>query len=222
MRNPNKKHKKPWPTKDAMQQIYDQNLWGNNNSNFYSGEGSHDPEIVTPYLEIVQDFLRSFKKPITVLDLGCGDFNIGKQLVKFTKNYIGVDIVTNLITYNKENFLAENLEFLCLDIAKDFLPKADCVIIRQVLQHVSNAEIEQILLKLYDYKYIILTEHIPKGNFEPNKEIISGQGIRLKKQSGVDILKAPFNFKLKEKKELVSVNLQNGKGVILTSLYQIF
>jgi len=222
MKNSPKNIKKPWPTKKAMEQIYEQNLWGNNKTKFYSGFGSHHPAIATPYVEVVKQFLTSFDKPITLLDLGCGDFNIGNQLVAFTKKYIAVDIVENLIHYNQEKFKAVHLEFRCLDIAKDTLPKADCVLIRQVLQHVSNAEIQEILPKLYAYKYIILTEHLPLGNFEPNKDIISGQGIRLKKQSGLDILKAPFNFKVEEKKELLSFELENNKGLIKTTFYKIF
>lgn len=151
MKTPPKKIKKPWPTKKAMNQIYDQNLWGSNNKDFYSGFGSHNPAIVTPYIEDVKDFLTSFDEQITVCDLGCGDFNVGKQLVNDTKKYIAVDIVENLINYNKQNFNANNLEFRCLDIAKADLPKADCALIRQVLQHISNAEIQEILPKLYAY-----------------------------------------------------------------------
>ncbi|WP_299012270.1 class I SAM-dependent methyltransferase [uncultured Polaribacter sp.] len=217
-----KNNKKPWPTKKAMEQIYDLQLWGNNNSKFYSGEGSHKLEIVTPYINAVSSFLKSFKTPITVLDLGCGDFNIGKDLVQHTKKYIAVDIVEKLIHFNKENFKAANLEFACLDIAKDTLPKADVVIVRQVLQHLSNEEISNILQKLFHYKYIILTEHLPNGKFIPNKDIISGQGIRLKKQSGLDILKPPFNCKIQTEKELLCLDLENNKGVIKTVLYKVF
>lgn len=217
-----KKNKKPWPTKAAMEQVYKMNFWGDNKTHFYSGEGSHNPDIVDPYIEAVSLFLRSFETPITVCDLGCGDFNIGKQLVKHTKNYIAIDIVKDLILYNKEKFKAENLEFLCLDIAKDNLPFTDIVIIRQVLQHLSNTEVQNIVGKLANFKYIILTEHLPLGNFVPNKDIISGQGIRLKKQSGINLLKPPFNFMIKEEKELFSYKLNDNKGVITTTLYNVF
>jgi 2-polyprenyl-3-methyl-5-hydroxy-6-metoxy-1,4-benzoquinol methylase len=217
-----KKIKQPWPTKKVMEQIYDLNLWGSNNTEFYSGFGSHNTDLVEPYVTVVSKFLTSFNTPITVLDLGCGDFNIGSQLVKHTKKYIAVDIVEDLINHNKSNFKADNLEFQCLDIAKDHLPKADCVIIRQVLQHLSNKEVQDILNKLVNYKYIILTEHIPEGNFVPNKDIISGQGIRLKKQSGLDILKSPFRFNIKYKKELFCYSLGTNKGLIKTMFCQIF
>lgn len=154
--------------------------------------------------------------------MGCGDFNIGKELVKHTKKYVAVDIVSDLIEHNKKNFKKEKLEFNCLDIAVDDLPSGDCALLRQVLQHLSNVEVQSIAKKLTDFKYVILTEHLPEGNFEPNKEIISGQGIRLKKQSGLDLLAPPFNFKVKEEKQLLSVNLTDFKGAIVTTLYKVF
>jgi len=214
--------KTPWPTKKAMEQVYEMKLWGDNTSNFYSGAGSHEPEIVNPYLTVVISFLKTFDSPLTVCDLGCGDFNVGKKLVKHTKTYIGVDIVSDLICYNNQQFKADNLEFKCLDIATEQLPLADCALLRQVLQHLSNAEVQTILNKLAHFKYVILTEHIPEGNFIPNKEIISGQGIRLKKQSGLHILSPPFSFKVKDEKQLLSVTLKEGKGLIVTTLYTLF
>lgn len=215
-----KTSKQPWPTKDAMIQIYEKNLWGGK-VDFYSGEGSHDPKIVEPYLISVISILNSFENPISVCDLGCGDFNVGQQLAKHTKNYTAVDIVPSLIEFNRRKFKNINVKFECLDIAKDELPEADCAILRQVLQHLSNTEINSILDKLYQYKYLILTEHLPHGSFTPNKDIISGQGIRLKKNSGVNISEKPFSFKIKSKKLLLKVNLKDQKGCIVTKLYQI-
>ena len=109
-----------------------------------------------------------------------------------------------------------------MDIAKDALPSGDCAIVRQVLQHLSNAEIQSVLNKLSVYEYVIITEHVPEGTFEPNVDIISGQGTRLKKQSGVNVLKAPFLFKVKEEKQLITVRLKEGEGVIVTTMYKVF
>jgi SAM-dependent methyltransferase len=216
------KLKVPWPTKQVMDQIYEKKLWGGPSADFYSGEGSHLPEIVSPYVESVRSFLTSFKTPLTVCDLGCGDFNVGKQLVPFTQKYVAVDIVADLIEYNRKTFKTENLEFLCLDIATADLPVADCVLLRQVLQHLSNAEVHQIVEKLAKYKYVILTEHLPQGNFVPNVDILSGQGIRLKKQSGISLKDQPFNFNVKEEKQLVSTLPKDGKGRVVTTLYTVF
>ena len=216
------KAKKPWPTKAAMTQVYDMKLWGGKTFDFYSGAGSHNPEIINPYLDALVRFLESFSTPLVVCDLGCGDFNIGSQLVKSAKRYIAIDIVESLIDRNKKLYKANNLEFQCLDISKDELPSGDCIILRQVLQHLSNEEIQRIVLKLYAYKYIVLTEHVPLGDFNSNKDIISGQGIRLKQNSGVNLLESPFNLKIKEKKILGEHILENNKGRIVTMLYQMF
>ncbi|WP_298520872.1 class I SAM-dependent methyltransferase [uncultured Kordia sp.] len=220
--NASKKRKKPWPTKAAMEQVYELHLWGKGNADFYSGEGSHDPELVNPYVEVVRSFLTSVEKPLIVCDLGCGDFNVGKELITYASTYIAVDIVPDLIVRNTKKFSAESVTFHCLDIAVDALPIADCALVRQVLQHLSNAEVEKVVRKLEKYPYVILTEHLPNGSFIPNKDIISGQGIRLKKQSGIDLLAAPFHFKVKEEKQLLSIVPKNGKGVIVTTLYTVF
>ncbi|MDB9732839.1 class I SAM-dependent methyltransferase [Polaribacter sp.] len=217
-----KKTKNSWPTKAAMEQVYERKLWGDNNSNFYSGSGSHQLDIVKPYIATVISFLRSLKTPITLCDLGCGDFNVGKELVKYAKKYIAIDIAAPLITFNKEKFKESNLEFHCLDIAVADLPLGDCAIVRQVLQHLSNAEVQAIVNKLVNFKYLILTEHLPKGDFIPNKDIISGQGIRLKKKSGINLLVPPFNLKVKEEKQLIAYNLEPDKGVLVTTLYVLF
>ena len=217
-----KRIKNSWPTKQAMEQVYEMKLWGSNNSSFYSGSGSHQLEIVKPYIAAVTLFLTSFKTPITVCDLGCGDFNVGKELVKHTKTYNAIDIVAPLIAFNKENFKEPNLEFYCLDIAKDTLPVGDCVIVRQVLQHLSNKEVQSIVHKLAGFKFIILTEHVPEGDFTPNKDIISGQGIRLKKKSGINLRASPFHLKVEEERQLVSYVLKDARGIILTTIYKLF
>lgn len=213
-----KNKKKAWPTKDVMQQIYALNFWGENNTPFYSGEGSHAVQIVAPYIKVVQSFFNEFKGQLSICDLGCGDFNIGQQLLPFTKQYTAVDIVPELINYNKKKFKYSNLTFSLLDISNDLLPVADCAIIRQVLQHLSNSEVKRIVKKLNQYKYIILTEHIPNGDFVPNIDIISGRGIRLKKNSGINLFEPPFNFKAKHLKKILTVTLNGNKGRIVTWL----
>lgn len=213
--------KTPWPTKDAMRQIYEKHMWGGKETEFYSGEGSHLSEIVNPYLEAVKSFLSSFETPLSVCDLGCGDFNVGKEIVPYTEKYVAIDIVPELVAFNQENYKAENLEFHCLDLAVDELPVTDCAILRQVLQHLSNDEVQSILNKLQHFKYLILSEHLPSGEFTPNKDIISGQGIRLRKQSGLILTQAPFNLQCKLEREMASYLLKDGKSKIVTTLFEL-
>ena len=214
------KKKEPWPTKAVMEQIYEKKLWGGNAfHDFYSGDGSHSSEIVEPYVKEVVQFLNSFSEKLVVCDLGCGDFNVGKRLVPHTKKYIGVDIVLDLITRNQKLFNFKNVAFKCLDISKNVLPKADVILLRQVMQHLSNAEIKGLLTNLKEYPYLIVTEHLPSAHFVANKDLISGQGIRLKKNSGVDIIQAPFYMQTTEVKQLCSYTYDE-KSIIKTTLYQ--
>lgn len=215
------KSKERWPTKAVMSQIYKKSLWGGSDFDFYSGDGSHHPAIVNPYIVVVKIFLKEFHSPITVCDLGCGDFNVGHQLIKYAKKYFAIDIVDELIERNKQLYTYDNLSFKTLDICKDELPKADCVMVRQVMQHLSNVEIETLLTKLKTYKYIIVTEHLPSSEFESNINIITGQGNRLKFKSGVVLTDAPFYLKPIKEETLLTVEVDE-KSRIKTVLYQNF
>ena len=84
--------------------IYKNKFWGLDvNKKFYSGGGSHNPKIINPYIEVVKKILKKLSNPV-VVDLGCGDFNIGSQILYLTKKYYGIDIVENLINFNKTNY----------------------------------------------------------------------------------------------------------------------
>ena len=51
---------------------------------------------------LFKTFLLSLPKKPDVVDLGCGDFVIGSKLRKFCNKYIAVDIVDELINFNKK------------------------------------------------------------------------------------------------------------------------
>ncbi len=71
-----------------MAQVYELNLWGGNRSEFYSGEGSHNPEIVTPYVDVITSFLTSFKSPITLCDLAVAILMLEKNLLSIPRNML--------------------------------------------------------------------------------------------------------------------------------------
>ena len=101
------------------------------------------------------EFVNSFIKKTKInwqLDLGCGDFNIGKNIYQNVKKYIGIDIVHDLIEINKKKFNNDIIHFECKDFIEESLPKAECIIIRQVMQHLDNKSIFKILNKINDNK----------------------------------------------------------------------
>ncbi|TGX48668.1 class I SAM-dependent methyltransferase [Sphingomonas gei] len=200
--------------------IYLQGAWGvAPGEGFYSGTGSHKSDIIMPYLAAVRQFARNIPIKPTAVDLGCGDFNVGKRIFDEFYNYIACDIVSSLIDRNNETYKYNGLEFSHVNIVDDCLPLGDVAILRQVLQHLSNEEILQILPKLYQYKYLVLTEHIPSGSFIPNMNKPSGYDVRADFGSGVVLSAPPFSLASKSEKILCEVPEHN--GVVRTTAYRL-
>lgn len=209
--------KETQPSK-IMRDIYLNKRWGGKKYDFYSGFGSHSKKVVKPYVRVVRGFLDSHQNKLVVCDIGCGDFNVGSQLVAHAKAYFAVDVVEELIIRNKELFKDDKLTFDCVDIINEQLPIGDCVLIRQVLQHLSNDDIKKIIPKLQKFKYAIVTEHLPKKEFIANKDKTTGVNIRLSRGSGIVLHQEPFNLKAKRTTEILRKHYN--KGVITTMLYE--
>jgi hypothetical protein len=184
-------------TQEIFSEIYQKGKWGTGTSKFYSGEGSESNAVTHDYIaKIIQFLLQNRSENLTVVDLGCGDFQIGSQIAGYAGKYIGVDIVEELIEHNRKLYGEDRLEFRCLNIIEDELPSGDICFVRQVLQHLSNEQILQILPKLRKYQTIFITEHYPSDNenIVPNKDWVHGRGIRLLVNSGVYLDREPFNL----------------------------
>jgi SAM-dependent methyltransferase len=197
-RSQNNKRRTNMSVQEIFTEIYNNKLWGDNGLNkFYSGPGSTEESVAQPYIQKISDFLKAYipKKP-RIVDLGCGNFEIGKHFIDYCSEYIGVDIVPKLIEELNKTKATSSVKFLCLDIIDDELPGGDIAFLRQVLQHLSNEQILMILSKLRKYKIVFITEHYPTPNPDvvPNKNITSGVGIRLSKNSGVYLDKMPFDI----------------------------
>ena len=115
-----------------------------------------------------------------------------------------------------------NVNFIEMDIITEELPLGDLVFLRQVLQHLSNKQISQIIHKLKSkYQYLVITEHLPMSkNFKPNKDKPQGPDIRLGVNSGVVLSMPPFNLKVLNQTILCEV--EEGNGIIQTLVYQLY
>jgi len=204
---------------EVFTRIYNCKDWGNDGSNYFSGTGSHSESIVVPYINAVSDFLSSLENKPIIVDLGSGDFNIGKKLLDFAKYYYACDIVSELQIHNSQKFNFKNVEFLHLNAISDDLPNGDVVIIRQVFQHLNNENINKVINKCYKFKYWIITEHLPNlDSYIPNKDMTNGCGVRVLYDSGVDLTKPPFNCGDYKRKILCEVPEHD--GVISTALFE--
>ena len=177
---------------DIFSEIYFKNKWGGRPGEFYSGPGS-EGIYAEKFCNTVNDFIKSLGKKVCVVDVGCGDFRIGGKIISKNVDYIGVDVVLELISRNKQLYEKENVKFLCLDVANQELPDGDVCLLRQVLQHLSNKDIKMILDKVRKFKYVFVTETYPTKIESCNKDQPSGQDTRFYKKSAVCLEKEPFN-----------------------------
>jgi len=175
--------------------VYEKNEWGGSPGTFYSGDGTHHPDTAR-YIAKVRAFIQD-NKVESILEIGCGDFHIASQIVNgLPVRYQGTDVVSSMIEHHQQRHQTDTIRFQKLNAIEDPLPPADLVIIRQVLQHLGNAQIQQILNKLGPYKYALITEHLPSSaNPQYNLDKIPGPHIRMKFNSGVFIDQPPFNVK---------------------------
>jgi hypothetical protein len=204
---------------DIFTCIYLKNYWGGKKREFFSGNGSRDFNILNPYVNSVTDYLEKRSTSVNAVDIGCGDFYLGRHLVHLTDSYSACDIVKPLIENNKRLYQAKNLTFMVLNAIDDPLPEGNIVFIRQVFQHLGNEEIQKILAKLAQYEIWIVTEHLPSiGHFTPNIDKPTGPDIRLAYKSGVVLTEPPFNISPRTQSILCEVPASD--GVIRTTVYE--
>ncbi|MCD4726338.1 MAG: class I SAM-dependent methyltransferase [Pirellulales bacterium] len=181
------------PIKQVFTSIYEQHIWGGTGNEYCSGSGSNDVHASRNATAV--NSLIAEKGITSVVDLGCGDFRCGRSLRRDGVRYIGVDIVEGLIRRNDEAYGDEQTSFICLDIVADPLPDGDLCLIRQVLQHLSNAQIATVLQKTRKFRYVLITEHYPSPfvTCSPNLDKPHGPDTRILDDSAVYLDQPPFN-----------------------------
>lgn len=122
-----------------------------------------------------------------LFDLGCGDFN-WMRLVDLPCEYIGADIVGDVIKQNKQHYEAEGRSFIVLDgTSQSFPRKIDVILCREVLFHLSFDDAFALLenVKASDARILIATN---MADIRGNTDTFTG-GFR-----PLDLRLPPFNF----------------------------
>jgi 2-polyprenyl-3-methyl-5-hydroxy-6-metoxy-1,4-benzoquinol methylase len=129
----------------VFSRIYRTNQWGADH-----GEGSS-----IEYSKVFLKFLNSFVHALrirSISDIGCGYSNMMKILMKdhIGVDYIGCDAVDFVIQNNKKYNTSHNMKFSVTECIKDTanIPICDLLICKDVLQHLPNKVVANILPKL--------------------------------------------------------------------------
>ena len=165
-------------------EIYNSNHWKSSES--ISGEGSEIKQT-EPLINDLNKLLTEMNIA-TVLDLPCGDFNWMKKVDFSNIDYVGADIVEELIKINLvQNKERKNIIFKVLNLITDPLPKSDIIIVRDCLVHLSYKDINSSIknIKSSGSKYLLTTTFT---NHYQNHDIVTGDWRPLNLQE------KPFNF----------------------------
>lgn len=177
--------------------IYKKGVWGDSQETLYSGPGSL-PENILPYADFVSRFVAE-NKIKSVVDFGCGDFQVGRRFDLGQATYLGCDIVPLVIEENSRNFAAPNRSFAVFDLlGDDPYPDAELCLIRQVLQHFSNADVAKVVARLKKYRYILVTDGQTVGDTsKTNFDIETFHLTRSIYESGLRLELPPFSLPTK-------------------------
>jgi len=177
----------------TFETVYTRNFWGGPAGEFYSGTGS-DLEVAALYCKLVREFVQE-RNVRSIVDVGCGDFRVGQNLQVAGVSYLGVDVVPPLIERNNRKFGTRDVSFQVLNAIERPIPSADLCLIRQVLQHLSNKQILDILANCRGCRYLIVSDHlISNGLTHVNVDKPHGPD---KRDLGVLLDLPPFSFRTK-------------------------
>ena len=185
---------------ERFDKIYSLKYWSDDESRSGTGSSLRSTENIRIHLpKIIERF--HIKR---LFDAPCGDFNWIRFIIKDDIEYLGGDIVDDLISNNEKKYKSKNINFTKLDITKDNIPDSDLMICRDCLIHLSYESINSFLSNFRKSKidYLLLTNYELKNN---NIEFINID-IPDGEFREIDLSKKPFNFpepirKIKDKDE---------------------
>lgn len=123
--------------------IYLSNYWGSEVSRSGTGSDLQQTEAIRATLP---PLLRELGVR-TMLDLPCGDFHWMSTL-DLDVDYVGADVVAEMIAQNTARHANERRRFQVLDVATDSLPCVDLVFCRDLLVHFSFEDAKRAIANL--------------------------------------------------------------------------
>lgn len=168
---------------DIFSSIHQSNLWADAES--VSGRGS-----TLQRTGVIRRSLPTLLENVgakSLFDAACGDFNWMRRVALENIEYIGADVVPELITRNRRLYENENRSFVLLDITSEQLPTVDVILCRDCFIHLSSSHIHAAIaaFKRSNSVFLLATTHT---SVQGNKEIRTGEW------RSVNLQLPPFNF----------------------------
>jgi hypothetical protein len=166
--------------------IYKKNVWFMRETKSGPGSTLRQTENARKHIPLI---LRQFSIK-SVYDAPCGDFHwMRLALANSQVDYLGADIVPDLVANDQAKYQTEKIKFVVSDIVVDSFPTVDLWICRDGLIHFSNRDIVSALEKFCQShtKFVLMTNYT---HAQENQvvDIHTGQSRSL------DFFSEPFNF----------------------------
>jgi hypothetical protein len=165
-----------------FRRMYRRNRWGDE----YSRSGAGSNELATRrVVEELPDLLRRFGIR-SLVDAPCGDLFWISQADLDLDRYVGIDIVPELINELTAAPPIPHAEFHCLDVVKVPPPRADAILCRDLLVHLTAEQIRATLanFRASGARYLLTTTF----DGRENHDITNGRWRAL------NLRAAPYNF----------------------------
>jgi len=180
----------------VFKKIYSRNIWGSQESVSGVGSEKYYTENIRSWLvlNIPKYQIRN------IVDSPCGDFNWMRYVLEnVSVDYLGIDIVYDLIDRNTKKYSNKNISFRKSNIVDQPIPDCDLLIVRDCLFHFSYIDIDRFLKNINktNYKFLLTTSHITGNDFK-NRNIKTGDFRK------INLFLPPFNFKENNILDIVS------------------
>ena len=194
--------------------VYENNVWGNNNVSGYNGTSGGGSDInynKDTYVPFLKKFITD-NNIKDIVDLGCGDFRCGKILYDdLDVIYTGYDVYKKVVDYNSKHYSLPKYSFTHLDFCnkKEDIKNGELCILKDVLQHWSLDNIYNFLDYLLEhkkFKYILICNCC--NQTQDNTDIKNGEWmplsynyLPLKKYNAIKL----YNYHSKEVSVITSI-----------------
>lgn len=151
---------------EIFDDIYRTNFWGG------SGGGSRE-EVAWPFAAYASQLILC-NEVYTVLDVGCGDGTVGKMIELAGGKYIGCDASSIPLPGH-----TLNRAYINANACVDNLPSAGLVLLKEVTQHLSNADVRALLANLARCPMVLHCSSLSTAtHLCVNGDIETGKGYR--------------------------------------------
>lgn len=154
-------------------EIFETQAWGSEES--ASGIGS-----TLEQTEVLRGILPGLMAELgvrTLVDVPCGDWHWLRHVALPVDTYLGLDVVPKVIEDNMAAYGRDGRSFEVFDLSRDVPPRADLVLCRDLLVHLSDSDIRSALrnLRASGSTWLLVTtfteprthHDIPTGSWRP-------------------------------------------------------